>query len=199
MDERLTTILSEAEITVAAIFEKRVKPSFFFHNLEHTKQVVAAAREIAAYYQIGETEAFVVCVAAWFHDTGYSAGKVEGHEKESAAIATIFLRAHHIVHETIQQVTDIILATQMPQSPQNLAGEILCDADLYHLGTVHFFEMNDSLRREVNNYFNLSFTRHEWRIRNLLFLSGHTYFTGYCQQKLEPVKEKWIRLLQHEY
>jgi hypothetical protein len=38
-------------------------------------------------------------------------------------------------------------------------------------------------------------SKREWRQRNIEFLESHHYFTDYCQQKLEPQKQQWIREL----
>ena len=37
--------------------------------------------------------------------------------------------------ELIQRVSSCIQATRMPQSPLSQVEKIMCDADLYHLGT----------------------------------------------------------------
>jgi hypothetical protein len=83
----------------------------------------------------------------------------------------------------------------MPQSPLSQVEKIVCDADLYHLGTADFKKMNQQLRQEQEAYFGKPISKREWRQRNLEFLESHQYFTDYCQQKLEPQKQEWIRQL----
>jgi hypothetical protein len=83
----------------------------------------------------------------------------------------------------------------MPQSPLSQVEKIVCDADLYHLGTRDFKKMNQQLREEQEAYYGHPIPKTEWRQRNIEFLESHHYFTDYCQQKLEPQKQEWIRQL----
>jgi predicted metal-dependent HD superfamily phosphohydrolase len=195
MNDSQETVIREAQSYVTALFEKEVDPMFVFHNLEHTKQVVRAAEEIAAHYEISGDDLFVLRLAAWFHDTGFSSGTAEEHEKESILLATEFLIAQEADPETIQRVSSCIQATRMPQSPLSIVEKAMCDADLYHLGTQDFRRMNDQLRAEQEAYFKKEFSKKEWRQRNIDFLEAHQYFTEYCQQKLEPQKQEWIKQL----
>ena len=63
---------------------------------------------------------------------------IEHHEAQSAVLAEIFLRLHNVANEDIDAVKACILATQMPQKPVTLLDKIICDADLFHLGTADF-------------------------------------------------------------
>ena len=83
-------ILEEAKKVVTAIFKNKINPLFVFHNLEHTLQVVNAAVEIEGYYQLNDDDQFVLFISAWFHDTGFSTGHSEEHEKESIKLAENF-------------------------------------------------------------------------------------------------------------
>jgi predicted metal-dependent HD superfamily phosphohydrolase len=188
-------IVNEAGKTVTGIFQTKVSPQFVFHNLEHTRQVVDAAEEMEGYYQLDNNDQLVLFVSAWFHDTGFSAGKLEEHETESIKLATDFLNHHSVITDLILQVSSCIRATHMPQTPQNLVEKILCDADLFHLGENIFHERSDYLRHELQAYFKKEIPEEEWRQQNIDFLQSHKYFTGYCRRKLEPVKQEWIEQL----
>lgn len=195
MTENNIQLLEQAQTRVTEIFRTKVDPKFVFHNLDHTQQVVMAAEEIAAYYNLNEEDRFVLLLAAWFHDTGFSSGHPEEHEKESIRMATDFLQQNGVDPETIQRVSSCIQATRMPQSPLSQVEKIMCDADLYHLGTDDFKKMNQALRQEQEAYNNKEFSKKEWRQRNIEFLESHQYFTDYCQRRLEPQKQEWIRQL----
>lgn len=158
MTENQLKILAEAEKFVKEIFRKKLNPLFVFHNLAHTKQVVNAAREIAAYYQLKDDDLFILLLAAWFHDTGFSAGQAEEHETESIRLASNFLLNCTNI-ETVRQVSACIQATRAPQKPQNLVEKIMCDADLYHLGTSKFRKMNSRLKREQQAYYLKEFSK----------------------------------------
>jgi predicted metal-dependent HD superfamily phosphohydrolase len=196
MDPNQAQILKDAQVYVTEIFQKKVSPIFVFHNLTHTQQVVRAAEELAANYALNDQDHFVLLMSAWFHDTGFSSGQAEEHEKESIQIATVFLQNHNVDAETIQRISSCIQATRMPQSPLSQVEKIMCDSDLYHLGSTDFKKMNDSLRQEQEAYFKKEFGKKEWRQRNIEFLESHQYFTDYCQQRLEPKKQQVIKDLQ---
>ena len=153
MNDNKAHILNEAQAYVTELFHKEVDPMFVFHNLEHTQQVARAADEIAAHYQLGDEDRLVLLLAAWFHDTGFSNGQAEEHEKESILLATEFLLSQNVDSEIIQRVSSCIQATRMPQSPLSQVEKIMCDADLYHLGTQDFKKMNASLKTEQEAYF----------------------------------------------
>jgi predicted metal-dependent HD superfamily phosphohydrolase len=197
MTEHQIHIVAEAKKVVTGIFRTKVNPQFVFHNLDHTRQVVHAAEEIEGYYQLNDDDQFVLFISAWFHDTGFSSGQAEGHEKESIKLAEDFLFRRSEDPKLIKRVSSCIQATHIPQEPRDLVEKILCDADLYHLGANMFNRWNDYLRRELQTYTS-DFTDEVWRHLNIEFLKAHTYFTGYCRQKLDPVKQGWIKQLQNK-
>ena len=199
MNERQLQIVAEGKATVTEIFKNKVTPLFAFHNLDHTLQVVNAAEEIAGHYHLNDNDQFVLFISAWFHDTGFSTGHFEEHEKESIKLAEDFLYCRHEDPKLINRVSSCIQATHIPQKPQDLAEQILCDSDLYHLGTNMFNKWNDLLRQELQNYYRSYFSDEEWCQFNIEFLKSHKYFTGYCLQKLEPVKQQWIKNFQDKH
>ena len=159
-----------------------------YHNLQHTREVVAAAMEIGKQCGLNEDEIEIVQVAAWFHDTGFTKGG-EQHEDESIRIATKFLKLHNVEDSYVNEVVGCIESTKMPQNPQNLLQEVLCDADLYHLSTNEFFEKCDLLRKEWEQEKGEPYTEKEWLQINFDFLKEHQYFTPYAQEKLTPGQE----------
>jgi hypothetical protein len=136
--------------------------------------------------------------AGWFHDTGFITGIAEGHEEESALIAVQFLKAHHQPPAFVESVRKTIYATKMPQSPSNRVEEILCDADLFHLGTNDFKQKNKLLRKELSNRDGNHFSKKQWKKKNLEFLEKHTYFTSYGKQKLQPIQHENLQRLKEQ-
>lgn len=163
---------------------------YCFHNDRHTYAVVDAVQELSAFYQLSDADAFTVLAAAYFHDLGYLDGGAENHEQRSAALAAQFLAEHQLDAAQIEQVRSCILATKVPQSPQNLLEEILCDADLFHLGSAEFLNRDKLLRQEIEAVAGNVFDKKAWRKGTMAFLSNHRYHTSYAQQKLNPGKEK---------
>lgn len=189
MAEANYTLIPAAAQFVTDIFTQRMGKDFVFHSLEHTKNVVFHSEVMATHYELAEDDRLALVLASWFHDTGYSAGVEKVHEEESQKIATEFLQARGISEEIITKVNKCILATKMPQSPTNLTERIICDADLFHLGTDDFWEMNKNLRQEINHFHDEKISKKDWRRINIEFLQRHRYFTDYAQKYLDPVKQ----------
>lgn len=195
MSENDELVLTEARHYVTELFTQRVSPQFVFHNLDHTEAVAEACSQMADYYQLNDEDRLVLMLSAWFHDTGYSSGKVEGHEEISAQIATQFLQQHNISEVIQQRVNSCIQATRMPQSPISQVEKILCDADLWHLATDDFKAMSQLLREERENLSGQKISKKEWRRGNIKFLQEHAYFTDYAQKLLEPEKNENLQNL----
>ena len=121
------------------LLKNELSPRVVYHNYNHTLKVVEAVNEIALAEKILEEELEVLLLAAWFHDTGFIKG-APNHEKESQKIAEKYLFEKELGEEKIAKVLSIIEATRMPQKPTSKLEKIICDADLFHLGTENFSE-----------------------------------------------------------
>lgn len=187
------SLLQETKRFVTHFFETRVSPSFLFHNIDHTEDVVKASTLLADHYQLPEEERLTLLLAAWFHDTGYSSGSATKHEMVSKEIAVDYLQQHEVDNAIIEKVGNCIMATQWPQCPTNLTEQILCDADLFHLGTDAFAEKNKLLRKELNTVYDKKLSKKEWRQKNILFVQQHRYFTDYARTHLQPIKEQHLK------
>lgn len=192
MTENQFHILEETQKYVSDLFLTKVNESIRFHTLLHTQEVVAACDKMADYYQLSDEDRFALSVAAWFHDTGYTKGQAQNHESVSIELVTEFLNARQISQPVLEKITGCINATRMPQNPMHLIEQIICDADLFHLGTEDFKEKNRLLRQELNDFGGLNLSKKEWRVKNIEFLEKHKYFTSYAIQNLQPLKEIYL-------
>jgi len=192
MTEAAQQLLVQVRQYVVNIFNTKVNPAFVFHNLDHTKDVVKACELLSEYYHLSDDDRLPLLVAAWFHDTGYSGGVAKDHEYLSQKIASDFL-AGKADNVFITKVNRCIDSTRVPQSPGSQIEMIMCDADLFHLGTDSFNERNKLLRKEINRLGDVKISKKEWHKKNLLFLQNHQYFTSYGKEKLEPIKQKFIQ------
>jgi len=188
-------IIEAAESYVAKQYQERPHPNLVYHNLEHTKLVVTAAQQIAAHYRLADEELLIVLVACWFHDIGYLMGETKMHEEKGAAVAREFLNVQQIPENVQQQVTGCIMATKMPQNPQNLLEEIVCDADLFHLGTKEFKSRSRLLRDEMELTLGHEISGATWNAGSLRLQESHHYFTAYCKALLQQQKEENIAKL----
>ena len=190
MNESQEQTLSSARHYVTDLFHNKVDPRFVFHSLDHTEDVAEASSQMADYFKLDGNERFILMLAAWFHDTGYSSGSAMGHEEASVKIATEFLRHRNVDDEVIQKVASCIKATKMPQSPVTQLEQILCDADLFHLSTPDFKARNQLLKQEQESLIGHKISKKDWRKNNIQFLGDHRYFTGYGKEVLEPKKHQ---------
>ncbi len=187
-------VLEQIRDYVLAFYQDKDTSKLSFHNLQHTENVVLAATRIAKHYDLSEKDHFIVLAAVWFHDLGYVTD-VSGHEERGAALAETFLDEHKAGHGTIKAVKGCIMATKMPQSPQNLMEQIVCDADLFHLGTADFFNEDKLLLKEYNALHETEMDKSEWRKKTIQFLEKHEYKTDYCKRQLNDKKEKNLQKL----
>ncbi len=183
-------LLQEVQQFVKNIFATRVSPAFVFHDINHTRDVVRACEEIGSRYSLSEEEELALLIGAWMHDIGYSSGSANQHEEHSQKLATAFLTEKRVSQQLIDMVRGCIAATKMPQTPTNQIEQIICDADLYHLGTEEFEDKNRLLRQEINKLQDKEINKKDWRQINIEFLQRQRYFTDYAKNKLEPVKQK---------
>ena len=195
MTEEQFRILSAAQDFVSDLFINKVNKTIHFHTLQHTQEVVAGSETMADYYHLEDEDRFALTLAAWFHDTGYSGGHAAGHENLSIELAVKFLNEHKVHQTIIDKVIGCINATRLPQNPNSLIEQIICDADLFHLGTGDFREKNKLLREELNDFGNLDLSKKEWRKKNIEFLSKHHYFTSYAKENLDPLKQVYLQEL----
>jgi predicted metal-dependent HD superfamily phosphohydrolase len=195
MTEEQFRILSAAQDFVSDLFINKVNKTIHFHTLQHTQEVVAGSETMADYYHLEDEDRFALLLAAWFHDTGYSGGHAAGHENLSIELAVKFLNEHKVHQTIIDKVIGCINATRLPQNPNSLIEQIICDADLFHLGTGDFREKNKLLREELNDFGNMDLSKKDWRKKNIEFLSKHNYFTSYAKENLDPLKQVYLEEL----
>jgi len=193
-----TEIIDEAASYVTQYMKEHKKDNLLYHNIEHTKSVVSAAMQIANHYQLDDKDFFSVVIAAWFHDLGYFNGEGAGHEERGAALAETFLQGKSADAETIETVRKCILATIMPQNPQNLLEQIVCDADLFHFGTDAFIERSKLMRKEIEVTYNKTITKDDWRRGTLTLMEAHHFHTDYSRLLLNDKKRENIEQLKQK-
>ncbi|MCW3118631.1 MAG: phosphohydrolase, partial [Chitinophagaceae bacterium] len=192
-------LIAQAADYVRQYMREHNNPGLFYHNLIHTENVVAASSQIANHYQLDDEDFFVVQMAAWFHDIGYCTGGASNHEQRGADMAEVFLKEKNVEGKLIIAIRSCILATRMPQHPENLSEQILCDADLFHFGTKEFNERNKLLRKEAEATGHKEISKEDWRKSSVGFIQEHHYWTDYCQLLLNEKKKANInKLLQKE-
>ncbi len=175
--------------------ENELAPYLIYHNLAHTRDdVLPAATRLAVLTGLHGESLLLLQTAAVYHDLGFIE-QASGHEAVSVRIAIETLPRFGYNRAQIQVVADIIVATRLPQTPKDLLGELLADADLDVLGREDFLEAELRLRLELAAQ-GIHLTDEEWYIDQLDFLESHSYFTaaarflraGKKQENIERLK-----------
>jgi predicted metal-dependent HD superfamily phosphohydrolase len=170
-------------------FETHHDKDLIYHDLKHTKEVVATATRIANHYQLNDEDFFIVVTAAWLHDTGYFTDKMN-HEAAGSIVADDVLKKFGADEALIEKVRGCIMATKIPQNPTGLLQEIVCDADLFHLGTEQFNDRSKLLRKEIEIIKGIEINKQQWRQKNIEMLQSHHYFTDYAKLLLNDQYQK---------
>ncbi len=186
-------LLIETENHIKQFFAEHLSADYVFHDPEHTAQTVSAARTIGEGFKLGDRDMLLLLLATWFHDTGYVQGP-EGHEERSCENARAFLKGK-ISDAELEIVLSCIRATRVPQTPTTLLQQIICDADLSHLGLKIYWERNSKLRQEFALTRNLLMSDQEWVEFEIDFMMKHEYHTMVAQGMLNKRKAKHIQQL----
>jgi uncharacterized protein len=166
---------------------------YYYHNHEHTLYVQEKAIQIGRHQSCTEKEMELLSAAALWHDTGYI-NSYTGHEEASCKLAAKYLPEYGFSENDIKKICGMIMATKVPQLPKNKLEEIIADADLEYLGTICVTEKADSLFKELQSL-TPSLTKAAWDKMQIAFLQTHHYFTAYCKEKKEPVKQAYLKEL----
>jgi predicted metal-dependent HD superfamily phosphohydrolase len=169
-------------------------PYLTYHNLWHTEQdVMPAAERLGRRCGLPEAQAQALQVAAAYHDIGFVEALVE-HERASARIAAASLPGFGFSEQLIEQITGMIAATRLPQSPRNLLEQIMADADLDVLGRADFFQRNAALRAETAARGTV-FADRVWLEDQVRFLSEHRYFTPAARSLRDEGKRQHLAIV----
>lgn len=187
--------LEKFEAWISGMFANRLKKEVCYHNLSHTKQVVKKVKEIGNYYKLGKEDQEDLFYAGWLHDVGYWEGQADGHEERGAELTQEWLTEYGLPQGRIDRIKSAILATKVPQKPQNLIESIICDADLYHLSSDKFYDQTLLLKQERENIINQELELADWLKGSQAFMLSHHYHTEYAKEHLQPGKERNLVLL----
>ncbi len=180
---------------VISLLKANLSGFYFYHNYEHTLYVIEKAVEIGLHEKCTNEELELVTIAAMWHDTGYIK-TYKNHEEVSCKLARHYLPGYDVPAADIAKISGMIMATEIPQTPKTKLEEILADADLEYLGSSCFELKADSLFRELQ-HLNPSLTATEWKQAQISFLQKHHYFTRFCKENRESIKQMYLNKLLH--
>ncbi len=168
-----------------------------YHDVVHTKGVLAAAQNLAAAEDVGKQDRLVLETAALLHDSGFLK-TYKAHEEASCEIAREILLQYGCNSVFIERVCQLIMVTKLPQRPVDKLEQILCDADLHYLGTNKYIETADHLYEEFKKE-GLIGSHKEWQQKQVSFLLAHRYFTNSAKELFGPSKEAHLKELMYAH
>lgn len=151
-------------------------PWLRYHDLAHTEELVAPASELLACEEgFDARDAGLALTAAWFHDIGFTEQYL-ANEPVAIEHCRAVLPGFGFGPHDVEAVAAAIAATAVPQRPQDRVAEVVCDADLFVLGTERFFDREVALRTELAQA-GIEHSDESWDRAQIAFLEQHAYFT----------------------
>lgn len=178
---------------VIALLNADLPAQYFYHNTAHTQYVFDKVIEIGTAENCTADEIELLKVAALWHDAGYI-HVYNGHEEAGCLLARKYLPAYGFSINEIDKICGMIMATRIPQSPNNKLEEIVADADLEYLGTADAPRQAYQLFRELQ-HLNPAMTEAIWNKVQVSFIARHHYFTNFCKTNREPSKSAYLKAL----
>ena len=164
-----------------------------YHNITHTLDVLEQAEVLAEQEKVTDKhDLLLLKIAAVFHDSGFLF-VYKNHEEKSCEIASESLR-NVFSEEDIKKVFGMIMATKIPQTPNTLLEQIICDADLDYLGRNDFEPISRNLYKEFLT-FKIIPEDIIWDHIQIKFFESHHYFTGTSISKRNGKKLQHLNIL----
>jgi len=196
---RLKPIVSAAQAEVSLLFRERETAKLYYHSLEHTREVVEAADQIANLSGFSESDHEAILLAAWWHDTGMlmCGDNPVGHEESSTQTAKEFFEKHNYPTDRMELVKKLIMATDMRYTPQTDLEKAMRDADMNGLGKPEYMERLKSLRKEWDAQGRLhTKDRVQWLEENISFFNQHSYLTPAAERLFGKQKEENLKFIE---
>ena len=190
-------ILNTVEDYITQFLKENVPKQYVYHDLTHTQDVVRSCRQMGLAFGLPIDDLENLQIAAWFHDSGYDKGP-ENHEERSAEYAAAFLENYNYPSQIVDVIKDCIRATKIPQRPVGLLQQIICDADLSHLGEKNYWMRTARVRQELIVTHNKLMTEEEWLDFELAFMIGQNYHTKVAKDMYQKRKMKHIAQLRKQ-
>ncbi len=170
--------------------ERELPEYLFYHNYKHTIDVVNQAELIGYGEGVDDEQILLLMTAALFHDAGHTIG-YDNHEYFGTQIAREWLPRFKYSETQIDEICNIIMATQLPPQPKTLLQKIICDSDLDYLGRSDFIPVSNTLYEELKAQKKMP-SLNAWNKIQVKFLSVHHFFTNTANSLREVNKQAQI-------
>jgi predicted metal-dependent HD superfamily phosphohydrolase len=191
-------LLKKVHGYILELFKNKLPENFIYHNYNHTAEVVKYAKLIAKKTDLNNDDTEIVLIAAWFHDSGYTE-TYKGHEEVSTRLAEEFLKKNGYPQDKIEKVKKTIAATHYPVDPKNKLEEVICDADMGHIGCKDYPDRTEILRMEWEKVLGKKVSDEEWLKTEIDFITSHNFFTNFAKKEWEGIKMMHLIKLRKRY
>ena len=173
--------------------ESELPANMFYHNINHTKDVITRVDVLGRAENVSEEELLLLKTAALLHDVGFIISYIN-HEDNSINFAKELLPKYKYSKNQIKEIVKLIDATRVDFKPKTLTEKIIKDADLDYLGRPDFVPISENLFKEIiNNGVRLSIE--EWNKMQYEFISNHTLYTDSAKKLRQVDKEGQLQKL----
>jgi adenylate cyclase len=185
---------NDLEDKVIEFLIENLPAHLYYHDYTHTIDVVNQVELIGYGEGVSEEQILLLKTAALFHDTGHTI-ESKGHEAHGCVIAREWLQEHSYSEEQIDEICNIIMATEMPPKPETLLQRIMCDSDLDYLGRTDFVPTSNKLFKELEAMGIMS-DIDQWNKLQVQFLSAHSFYTDTSNRLREVNKQAQIERIE---
>jgi predicted metal-dependent HD superfamily phosphohydrolase len=183
----MNNITKDIKEYVFLLFQNNLPTNVIYHNFSHTLRVVKKIKELIKGEEVLESEALLLEIAAWFHDSGFINGSAK-HEENGVLLANNFLK-NKLSEKQIITVERLILSTKIEHKPTDHLERIIRDADCSHLASTKFNQISSLLREELRLTHNNDYSDLDWEKENISFLTRHQFFTNYAIENWQENKQ----------
>lgn len=166
------------------LVEAYAAPRRRYHDTRHLAEVLGHLDTLLGHPEARGVDRDAVVLAAWFHDAVYD-GRPDDEER-SAALAEAALPSCDVPLSLVAEVARLVRLTRMHRpEPGDLAGQLLCDADLAILaaGPERYAEYARDVRAEYADVEDEAFRAGRAAVLRAL-LAGPLFHT-------RPAREAW--------
>jgi adenylate cyclase len=185
---------NDLEDKVIEFLIENLPEHLYYHDYTHTIDVVNQVELIGYGEGVSEEHILLLKTAALFHDTGHTI-ESKGHEAHGCVIAREWLTEYNYSEKQIDEICNIIMATEMPPKPETLLQRIMCDSDLDYLGRTDFVPTSNKLYKELEAM-GIMNDINQWNKLQVQFLSAHSFYTDTSNRLREVNKQAQIERIQ---
>lgn len=175
------------------ILNSKLSNKLYYHGAHHTYDVLSVVNQFIKREKINSYNAKILRIGALYHDIGFTISNIE-HEKLGCEIVEKYMLEYGFSKKDIKVVKELIMATRIPQTPNNFLEKLICDADLDYLGRNDYYSISNQLFKELQS-FSVVTDVNEWNKIQIKFLEAHQYHTDFSQKYRQAKKELRIKEL----